>query len=60
MIPDRHYISVLDASGAVLYRGEIMTDQYEDEIQYFVDSGTESPYDLFVGRQFTFDDITEG
>ena len=60
MIPERHYISVLDASGAVLYRGEIMTDQYEDEIQYFVDSGTESPYDLFVGRQFTFSDITEG
>jgi len=60
MIPQRHYISVLDVSGAVLYRGEIVTDQHEDEIQDFVQSGAEPPYDLFVCRWLSFDDITEG
>ncbi len=59
-IPERHYISVLDASGAVLYRGEIMTDQYEDEIQYYVSTGTETADDFSVSRWLTFEEIMEG
>jgi|GEM_PF-3830471 hypothetical protein len=60
IIPERYYVSVLDAAGATLYRGEVITDAYEDEIQHYISTGTEHPGEETVSRWLSIDAITEG
>lgn len=57
-----YYISVLDAAGATLYRGEVTTDAAEDMIQYYFtgDSGMYLNGRLTVNRMLYINDIMEG
>jgi len=61
-LPLRYFISVLDAAGVTLYRGEIITDAAEDIMLYDPtdDSGMYLNGSFAVNRWLYIDDITEG
>ena len=56
---DRYFVSILNAAGATMYRGEVITDAPEDEIQSYISTGDESNDELTVSRWLQIDDITE-
>lgn len=59
LIFERNFISVLDVSGATLYRGEVVTDAYQDEIQNYISFDTGRPEEYTVSRWLVVESILE-